>query len=522
LVLTNSASLPTNTLLVLSNNIATGNPSVLFSSGPVFPTNNTMRFTAVNGITLVGGDGTWQGPIFMFGSNTFQFSGGPNLLNLAGPMITTNAGGSLQFHGSNTRIAGSLLFNGTVTFGAGDGLSAGFDERFTTVRFDKTNNWTSVPNFERGRIIIGTNNALPPGAAFAQINTLSLGVSDRRVIFDLNGYNQTFSSIREIAVGGVNGLNLVGNSSTNSDSTLTYAGTGTNTWGIQLVDTLDTPSVPHKLGLTVTSGFLELLNTNTYTGPTLVSGGKLLVAFVVPNTISTLAGSLDASPVTVNGTGTFGGNGTVAGNVTIGAGGTLTPGDSYSFLNSSGVSTPITRIGQLTLMGTDLTFAPGSRAIFEVNLSTGTNDQVIGIGTLTYGGSLVISNLGAQAFTNGAVLKLFDAATYIPGPVAIQPASPGPGLSWDASYLSSDGTLRVTTTIPPTLANPARRPDGNITFQINGTLGQGYTVLGATNIALPLANWTILQSGTITTTPYVFSDLNATNYPLRFYGVSSP
>jgi fibronectin-binding autotransporter adhesin len=521
LVLTNAASLPTNTLLVLSNNIATGNPSLLFANGPVFPTNNILRFTAVNGITSIGGDGTWNGPIFMFGSNTFQISGGANQLNLAGPLITTNAGGALQFHGSNTRVASSLLFSGSVTFGAGDGLGAGFDERFTTVRFDKTNNWTSVPNFERGRIIIGTNNALPPTAAFSQINTLSSGVSDRRVIFDLNGYNQTFSSIREVAVGNINGLNLIGNSSTNSDSTLTYAGTGTNTWGIQLVDTLDNPPTPHKLGLTVTSGFLELLNTNTYTGPTLVSGGKLLVAFVVPNTISTLAGSLDATPVTVNGTGTFGGNGTLAGNVTIGAGGTLVPGDSFSFLGAQGTA-PVTRIGQLTLMGTDLTFASGSRAIFEVDLSAGTNDQVVGISALNYGGSLVISNLGAQAFTNGTVLKLFEAATYFPGPVAVQPNSPAPGLMWDTSSLAVDGTLRVTTTTATVLGNAARLTDGNITFQINGALGQGYTVRGTTNSALPLASWTILQSGTITTTPLVFTDLNATNYPLRFYSVSSP
>jgi hypothetical protein len=131
LLLTNAASLPTNTVLLLSNNIATGNPSLLFANGPVFPTNTIMRFTAVNGITSIGGDGTWTGPIFMYGSNIFQIYGGPNLLDLSGPLITTNAGGagSLQFHGSNTRVANSLRYSGSVTFGVGDGLSAGIDER---------------------------------------------------------------------------------------------------------------------------------------------------------------------------------------------------------------------------------------------------------------------------------------------------------------------------------------------------------------------------------------------------------
>src|SRR5215471_3068999 len=99
---------------------------------------------------------------------------------------------------------------------------------------------------------------------------------------------------------------------------------------------------------------------------------------------------------------------------------------------------PAPRIGQLTLQGTDLTFGAGSRGIFEVDLGAGTNDQVVGIGTLTYGGSLVISNLGTQVFTNGVVLKLFDAASYVPGAITIQPPSPGSGLMWDASNLAVD------------------------------------------------------------------------------------
>ena len=173
-------------------------------------------------------------------------------------------------------------------------------------------------------------------------------------------------------------------------------------------------------------------------------------------------------------------------------------------------------------MGTDLAFGAGSRGVFEVDLGASTNDQVTGISTLTYGGSLVISNIGAQVFSNGVVLKLFNAATYVPGAVTIQPASPGPGLMWDASNLAADGTLRVITTVAPALANALRRPDGNIGFEINGTLGQGYSVLATTNIVLPLSNWTVLQSGSLPATPYVFSDLTATNYPRRFYSISSP
>ena len=62
-------------------------------------------------------------------------------------------------------------------------------------------------------------------------------------------------------------------------------------------------------------------------------------------------------------------------------------------------------------MGSDLTLAAGSRGIFEVNLGTATNDQVVGIGTLNYGGALVISNLGTQVFNQAAHLRSFGRAT---------------------------------------------------------------------------------------------------------------
>jgi hypothetical protein len=67
-----------------------------------------------------------------------------------------------------------------------------------------------------------------------------------------------------------------------------------------------------------------------------------------------------------------------------------------------------------------------------------------------------------------------------------------------------------------------RLPDGNVSLTINGTNGQGYSVLAGTNVALPLASWTILQSGTLPGTPVVFNDLASTNFAQRFYSISSP
>jgi len=51
-----------------------------------------------------------------------------------------------------------------------------------------------------------------------------------------------------------------------------------------------------------------------------------------------------------------------------------------------------------------------------------------------------------------------------------------------------------------------------------GTTGQGYTVLASTN----LLNWITLTSGSITNSPFYYSDPAATNYPRRFYRLTAP
>ena len=235
--------------------------------------------------------------------------------------------------------------------------------------------------------------------------------------------------------------------------------------------------------------------TNTYSGPTLVSGGLLRADANILN-----------SPVTVYGAGTLGGTATLGGPVVISTGGTLSPGAS---------------IGNLVISN-NLTLSAGGKCYFECNLGASTCDLVSGISNLTYGGTLVITNIGTGSFANGTTLKLFDAAIYTAGPVTILPPSPGDGLMWDASNLAVDGTLKAVTATPPVVSSPTRLPDNNISFGIAGVVGEGYSVRATTNISSPLGSWTLLQSGSLPSVPYVFKDLGATNYPRRFYRVSTP
>jgi hypothetical protein len=67
-----------------------------------------------------------------------------------------------------------------------------------------------------------------------------------------------------------------------------------------------------------------------------------------------------------------------------------------------------------------------------------------------------------------------------------------------------------------------RTSDGN--FQLTGT-GPGtaaYRILATTNVALALTNWVQITSGNFSSGTFTFTDLNATNYPRRFYSVATP
>jgi autotransporter-associated beta strand protein len=180
------------------------------------------------------------------------------------------------------------------------------------------------------------------------------------------------------------------------------------------------------------AGRLVLTGTHTYTGPTTVSAGTLLVN-----------GVIDASAVTVTTGGTLGGNGTVKGPVTVQSTGRLAPGVSIGALTIS---------NSLTLSG---------RTEMELNATARTNDLVRGLTTVTYGGTLTLSNLSGTITASNA-FKLFSANTYRGVFAVLTPATPGPSLAWNTNTLTTDGTLRLVSTSPVTMSN--NRSGNLVTF----------------------------------------------------------
>jgi autotransporter-associated beta strand protein len=554
LTISNSFSLPANTNVTLSSRVAytqsSGHPVISLASNVTSPSSVLLDMETIGSAGpaqagLDGNGGTWAGPIKIVGTNlncvaNFTASGLGGLV-VAGAVngslftgnVNTGGNGGVRVGGDNVLISdaslggtgvrfnNALVFNGSVVCN-NTGSSPGATNGMTKlVLASAGNSWTDM-TWNRGVIQLGADNALP-------LVTIRIGSSggDHRTILDLHGHTQTLSNWVEFTVG--SDASWMGNSSTNANATLVYAGTGTNTWTAWIVDSFDTNApVQKQTALNVTSGYLKLVPYplgepattnisyfrsgpppypmgNTYTGPTTVTGGTLEID-------RTNAPSPAVSPITVSGSGTLSGSGIIGGSVTIASGGTLAPGT-----NSNG-----TMLIRSLTVSNNVTLQAGGKARFKVNLTTNANDQVVGISTLTYGGTLTLTNIGAQAYTNSTVIKLFDAATYVAGPVTIQPGSPGNGLMWDSTQLAVNGTLRVVPVVTPVVSSPAKLTDKNISFTITGGIGQGYTVRATTNVALPLGSWSVLQSGSLPSAPYTFTDLTATNYQQRYYRVSTP
>jgi hypothetical protein len=89
-----------------------------------------------------------------------------------------------------------------------------------------------------------------------------------------------------------------------------------------------------------------------------------------------------------------------------------------------------------------LTLSSGSTTSIEFNKTLGTNDSVVGLTSVNYGGTLNLINLDV-ALAAGDSLKLFGAVSYGGSFASITPSTPGTGLTWDVSQLLVSGTLRV-------------------------------------------------------------------------------
>jgi autotransporter-associated beta strand protein len=306
-----------------------------------------------------------------------------------------------------------------------------------------------------------------PGATLELWN-LNAAPLNKRLVLSNNAtlWNESGSStvIGPVALArGTSTFNIGGSSLTLSNNVLSGAG-----------------------GLTkVGAGTLNLRGANTYTGATLVSTGTVVLVgsgaianssriTIAADAVLDVSGRSDGK-LTLTGGQTLCGNGTLNGGLLVSGNSTLSPGDSIGAM---------TVTNAVTLQGT---------TVMDLDKAGGTNDVLKGMTSITYGGTLRLTNL-AGTLVAADSFRLFYATSYTGVFNDIVPRTAGPGLVWDTTSLTTSGTLRVATVPRPGIALVALADGMFVLSGTNGVPNATYCVLASTNPALPLTQWTRVET----------------------------
>ena len=444
--------------------------NLVFSNGGILKINSTLTQNTDRGITLSTGGGevnvansmasfggliTGSGNLVKSGTGIFAvlgkntYTGGTtikagavqlssfdaNEFGLGTGMVTLENGASLSmldtwdgdFDYVNTTCPLNLFVPAGATgrFNAagrckltGSLTGAGTFELFTEfVRTELNGNWSQFT----GTIKVltdadGGDFRINTSAGFGKA-TLNLG--DKTFAYYLPAPSSSGTTLEAGAITGAAGSILRGSSI--SGRTLTWKVGGINTDAVYpgTIAEAGTGStlVINKVG----TGTWTISGNNTYRGNTIVTAGKLLVN-------NTAGSGTGTGSVIVAANAILGGTGILSSTVGLSQGAMIDPGNNG--------------IGTFTVGGS-LFITTSSKVLAEINPSNSTADRLNVAATLTYGGTLQLSKLGAGEFAAGNNFKLFNATTYAGSFASIIPEKPADGLKWDISELLTTGTLKV-------------------------------------------------------------------------------
>jgi fibronectin-binding autotransporter adhesin len=405
---------------------------------------------------------TDHGMTFNTGGGTLDVNSQGADLTLVGSLtgsgtLTKTGAGSLSIAAANNYTGGTIVRQGTLSLGAAVANTSGLGTGSVTLTngvlldfFASGSGDTSAGGPFNNALIVPTNtsstlylpfritinSALSGGGTFnlrvngsrdelygnwsaftGQINVTSQsGTSDFRCNnsagYPLAKLNLGSSCTLQNRVSGTPTISigeLSGASGSAIPATGGSNGLGVN-WSVGGLNTSATfaGSISNNVGLIKTgTGTWTLSAANSHTGQTTVNGGTLLI---------------NGNSSAASGTGTLGGATTVNGKLSPGA----------------------NAIGTLTF-SSSVILNPGSSTFIEIQKSTGAKDLANVTGTLTYGGTLTVTNL-AGTLANGDSFKIFNAATYAGSFAAFNLPTPPSGFSWITTNLPINGTLSVSGT----------------------------------------------------------------------------
>lgn len=242
--------------------------SKLLIGGGVTITGETLTLSPNNNYRAAlrynsGGTGTWAGDIV--------------LANISGPSYigNDNGSGTLVVGGSDadtiSGTSGSLSFRGWGIVEVNSRFSLGSmwinrDDSGTLI-INSTNNVFGGMNLVQGTLKLGISDAFPAAAS------LSIGkysTVNNQALFDLNGKNQTLTSLAELHYAGGGGLQRIFSA---MPATLTISNSAAKIFGTEGSSIEGAVSLV-KLG----TSSLTLTGANSYSGTTVVSNGTLAVS----------------------------------------------------------------------------------------------------------------------------------------------------------------------------------------------------------------------------------------------------
>ena len=473
-------------------------------------------------------------------SGTVTLNGGSTLIS-TNDVVLEYAGagrGKLVINGGNFIIgpnAGKWLMIGYWDSGAGElDINSGnlFLENGTSIKMCRGNNNTgsNVVNQLGGAVTFYSDAGVTVGGG-GNLDLNYAGGTSSSNTYNLNGGTLTVPQIIASSSAGSNTFNFNGGTLKPAANNATFmqgltranirnSGAKIDTAGfnVTVAQALQHSAINGDNstdgGLTKNgTGILTLGGTATYTGTTTINAGTLALASggsIANSRNFAMAGGavLDVSAVaggfTLGAAQTLSGSGSVNG--TVVNNGTLAPG-------AGGTTGTLTFSNSPTL---------NSVTLIKVNRNNGTplSDQInLPSGSITYGGTLTVNNIGAP-LTAGDNFQIFSATNYNGSFATMNLSSLGTGLAWNTNALAS-GTLSVVATVPPQFGPMAQTGDGNFHFTGDGAAGVTYELDGATNLSLPILWFFVTNAVADQNGAFELWDLSATNFPQRFYRITS-
>ena len=321
----------------------------------------------------------------------------------------------------------------------------------------------------------------------------SLGFPNATVILNTNAVMTRNGGSSTITIGALGGspLSWVGPGNSSSGGTTYNVGGNNRDATFQGTIKNDGTTTFIKSG----TGQWILTGANSWSGGLTINGGIVLAN----NTSGSAVGS---GAVTANSGGAIGGTGSVGASVTVNSGGAISPGASA---------------GTLTINGS-LALNSGSQWNYELG-SPGTGDKVIVNGALSMGGTLNITNAGGFGAGTYTLMTYTGTLSGTPPTIGAKPS----GFGCSISTATANQVQLIVTVLPPPSISSVTSAGGNVIFSGIGPTNDSYYVLSATNVDLPMTNWSPIATNVFSPSgTFSITNVIDTNTPTEFFRLQLP